>query len=84
MNNYDINLDMKENMLLVSLILFIISLVFFVLSYFMFHYFGKDLKFHKEKKMVPDKPFVTNLVGVFGTMMLASSVIILLLALICY
>jgi len=75
---------MKENLLLVSLILFIISLVFFVLSYFMFHYFGKDLKFHKEKKTTPDKPFVTNLVGVFGTLMLASSVVILLLALICY
>ena len=75
---------MKENLLLVSLILFAISTLFFVLDYFMYHYFGKDLKFHKEKKDLPEKPFVTNLIGVFATMLLASSLVILLLALIAY
>lgn len=75
---------MKENLLYVSLILFGIALLFTVLAYFMFHHLGKDLKFHKEKKDLPEKPYVTNMVGIFATIMLASSVVILLIALFCF
>ena len=75
---------MKEGLLITSLILFIISLLAFVLSYLMFHHLGKDLKFHKEKKMVPDKPFITNMQGMFATTMFSASIIILLIALLCY
>ena len=75
---------MKENLLFTSLILFGIAVVAFVLSYFMFHHLGKDLKFHKEKKDTPDKPFITNMQGVFATIMFSASVIILILALMCF
>lgn len=75
---------MKESLLYTSLILFAIALVTFVLAYFMFHHLGKDLKFHKEKKMVPDKPFITYMQGVFATIMFSASIIILIIALMCY
>ena len=75
---------MKEQLLYTSLILFAISLVAFILAYMMFHHLGKDLKFHKEKKMVPEKPFITNMQGVFATTLFAASIIILIIALMCY
>ena len=75
---------MKNSLLLVALILFIVAFILFVLDYFMFHYLGKDLKFHKEKKDLPEKPFITNLMGVLATFLFGSSIVILLLALICY
>ena len=75
---------MKEKLLLTSLILFGLFVIFSVLAYFMFHHLGKDLKFHKEKKDVPDKPFITNMQGMLATIMLGSSIVILIIALLCY
>ena len=75
---------MKTNLLYVSLILFGLAILFFTIAYFMFHYLGKDLKFHKEKKDVPDKPFITYMEGILATLMLGSSIVILLIALLCY
>jgi len=75
---------MKENLLFTSLILFGIAVIAFTLAYFMFHHLGKDLRFHKEKKDTPDKPFITNMQGVFATALFAASVIILVIALMCY
>ena len=75
---------MKESLLFTSLILFGIAVIAFILAYFMFHHLGKDLKFHKEKKDLPEKPFITNMQGVFATTLFAASVIILIIALMCY
>ena len=75
---------MKENLLYVSLILFGLAVIFGVIAYFMFHHLGKDLKFHKEKKDLPEKPFITNMQGMLATLMLASSIVILIIALMCY
>lgn len=75
---------MKTNLLYVALILFGLAILFFTIAYFMFHYLGKDLKFHKEKKEVPDKPFISYMEGMLATLMLGSSIVILLIALICY
>ena len=71
----------KENYLYISLILFGLSLIFFVLTYICFHYVGENglagKEFHKECR----KPFVSNLFGIFSTMLLTSSIIFLLLGL---
>ena len=75
---------MKENLLFTSLILFGLAVIFGVIAYFMFHHLGKDLKFHKEKKDTPDKPFITNMQGMLATIMLGASIIILIIALMCY
>ena len=75
---------MKTNLLYVSLILFGLAILFCTIAYFMFHHLGKDLKFHKEKKDVPDKPFITYMEGVLATLMFGSSIVILLIALLCY
>ena len=75
---------MRESLLLASLILFAIALVLFILDYFMFHHLGKDLKFHKEKKALPEKPFITNLMGMLATLLLGASIVILVLALVAF
>ena len=75
---------MKENLLFTSLILFGLSLIFFVLAYLMFHHLGKDLKFHKEKKDLPEKPFITNMQGTLATVIFAASIVIFIIALMCY
>ncbi len=76
--------NMKENLLLVSLILFIISLVLLTICFFMYHYLGSDAKFHKEFHKEPQKPFITNLQGMLAIFLLASSIVIFLIGLIVY
>lgn len=75
---------MKEKLLISSAILFGISALLLVLCYFMFHYLGEDVKFHKEFSKTVRKPFITNLVGTLASFLLGSSVLLLILALVVY
>ena len=77
-------IGMKEKLLLSALILFGLALVFAIIAYFMFHHLGKDLRFHKEKKDIPEKPFITNMQGMLVVFMLASSIVVLVIALMCF
>ena len=75
---------MQQNLLLTSLTLFLISLGLFVFTFFVFHYLGSDVKFHKTFNKQAQKPFIANLFGMLATFLLASSIVILVLALIAY
>ena len=75
---------MREGFLWSSLILFGIALAFFVLTFFVFHYLEQDLKFHKPFKKQPQKPFIANMLGMFGTFMLAGSVILFIIGLVVF
>ena len=75
---------MKEKMLLASLVLFGISIIFFALTFLVFHFLGKDGLLHKTFNKQAQKPFVANLFGMFSTFLFASSVVILVLALMVY
>ena len=71
----------KKNFLKLSLITFIISIVVFFLAFFIFHFVtdaGITFVYHAEAQ----KPFVANMVGIFGVLFLFSSVVSLLIALI--
>ena len=71
----------KKNFLILSLITFIIGIIVFGISYFMFHYVtdsGITLVWHPEA----GKPFVTDLVGMFGVLNIFASLISLLIGLI--
>ena len=52
---------------------FVFALVFFAIAYFFFHHITKD-GFTKEKQMKAGKPFVTDMIGLFGTECLFASV----------
>ena len=75
---------MKEKLLFSSLILLGLAVIFAVIAYFMFHHLGKDLRFHKEKKDTPEKPFLTNLQGMLVAFMLSASIVVLVIALMCF
>ena len=75
---------MREGFLWSSLILFGIALAFFVLTFFVFHYLEQDLKFHKPFKKQSQKPFIANMLGMFGTFMLAGSVILFIIGLVVF
>ena len=72
---------MDKRLLKLSLITFIISVVFLVLAFFSFHYLtdaGISTIWHAEA----EKPYVTELLGDFGIINLATSLITLLIYLI--
>jgi len=72
---------MDKRLLKLSLITFIISVVFLVLAFFSFHYLtdaGISTIWHTEA----EKPYVTELLGDFGIINLATSLITLLIYLI--
>ena len=74
---------MKKNFLTLSLITAIISVVVFALAFFIFHYVtdaGITFIYHAEA----EKPFVANMVGIFGVLSLFTSLISLLIAFIFY
>lgn len=73
---------MQGKLLISSLVLFSIAAVLFILCFFVFHYLESDMKFHKPFKKVAQKPFITNLLGMLATFLFASSIVILVLALI--
>ena len=70
---------MKKKFLTLSLITFIMSLVVFGLAFFIFHYVtdaGITFIYHAEA----EKPFVANMVGIFGVLSFFTSVISLIIA----
>ena len=77
------DLFMKQKLLKLSLVTFIIGLVVLAIAYYFFHFVtdeGFTLIFHEEA----GKPFVTNLIGDFGVLFIFSSVMSLLVANIFY
>lgn len=74
---------MKEQLLLLAGISFIISACVLIFNYFFFHYFtakGFTKKFHRK----PEKPFVSNLIGQLGVNFLFLSLASLLIAVILF
>ena len=74
---------MKQKFLKLSLITFITGAVFLLLSFLCFHFLtdtGFTLSWHTEA----GKPFVTELVGDFGILNLATSFVSLIIALVFY
>ena len=70
---------MKKNFLKLSLITLIVGLVFLVLAFFCFHFVtdeGITLVWHAEA----GKPYVTELIGDFGILNLATSFISFLIS----
>lgn len=73
----------KKKVLTFSLILFIIAVVAFVFNFLVFHFVtdnGITTVFQTET----DKPVVVAILSLFGTLMLSSSVISLVYALVFY
>jgi hypothetical protein len=73
----------KKNLLKISLITLIIGLVVLAIAYFFFHFVtdsGITFVWHPEA----GKPFVTDLIGIFGVFFLWSSAMSLIIALVCF
>ena len=74
---------MKKKLLKLSLITFIIAIFVLAFNYYFFHFVtdaGFTLTWHEEA----GKPFVTNMLGTLSVLLLFSSLISLLLALIVF
>ncbi len=72
---------MKKNFLKLSLITFIVGVVFLILSFFVFHFVtdqGITLIWHPEA----GKPYITELLGDFAILNVATSFVSLLISLI--
>ena len=73
----------RKKLLKVSLISLIIGAFVLAVGYFFFHFVTDDgitLVWHAEA----GKPFVTDLIGIFGTLFLWGSAMSLIFALICF
>ena len=72
----------KKNLLKLALITLIIGLVVLAIAYFFFHFVGDE----GIRGWQPEagKPFVTDLIGMFGVLFLWSSTMSLILALTVY
>lgn len=73
----------RTNLLKVSIISFISSALVLTFNYFFFHYFtseGFTSVFYKEVQ----KPFVADLIGQLGILLLFFSIVTLIIALVCY
>lgn len=71
----------KKNLLKLSLITLIIGIIVLAIAYFFFHFVTDDgitLTWHPEA----GKPFVTDLIGIFGVLFLWSSAMSLISALV--
>ena len=71
----------RKNLLKLSLITLIIGLLVLAIAYFFFHFVtdeGITLTWHPEA----GKPFVTDLIGIFGVLFLWSSAMCLIIALV--
>ena len=65
---------MKKKLLKMSLICFIIAIVVLIFDYICFHYIT-DSGFTATKQEEAQKPFITNLIGMFGIFFFFTSVI---------
>ena len=69
----------KKNLLKLSLITLIIGLIILAIAYFFFHFVGDEGI--REWQPEAGKPFVTDLIGMFGVLFIWSSAMSLILAL---
>ena len=69
----------KKNFLKLSLITLIIGLIILAIAYFFFHFVGDEGI--REWQPEAGKPFVTDLIGMFGVLFIWSSAMSLILAL---
>ena len=70
---------MKKKFLKLSLITLIIAIIVLIIAYFFFHFVGDEGI--REWQPEAGKPFVTDLIGMFGVLFLWSSAMSLILAL---
>ena len=73
----------KKHLLKISLITLIIGVAVLAFAYFFFHFVadtGISLQWNPEA----GKPFVTDLIGILGTLFLWSSAMSLIIALVCF
>ena len=68
----------KKKLSKLSVLFFALALVFYAIAYFFFHYVTKD-GITKIKQSKAGKPFVTNLIGLFGTESLFASLVTLII-----
>ena len=69
---------MRKKFIKLSLITFIVEVVFFVIAFFCFHYLT-DQGFSTIWRAEADKPFVTEVLGDFAVLNIATSFISLLI-----
>ena len=72
----------RKNLMTLSVISGIVGLVMEVLAYFCFHFLG-DEGFHAWQPEA-GKPFVTDMIGIFGILMIFACVVFLMIAQVCY
>ena len=72
----------RKNLMTLSVISGIVGLVMEVLAYFCFHFVG-DHGFH-EWRDVAEKPVVTDMIGIFGVLMIFACVMFIMIAQVCY
>lgn len=70
---------MKKKLLKLALVTLIIAVVVLAIAYFFFHFVGDEGI--REWQPEAGKPFVTDLIGMFGVLFLWSSAMSLILAL---
>ena len=73
----------RKNLLKAALIFLIVGALVLAIAYFFFHFVtdeGVTLTWHAEA----GKPFVTDLIGIFGTLFLWGSATTLTFALVCF
>ena len=73
----------RKNLLKLSLYSFISSAVIFIINYFFFH-FVTDNGISLEWQPEPGKPFVADLIGQLGVLMLFLAIASLMIGLVCY
>ena len=73
----------RKKLFKLSLITFLTAAFVLVFNYFFYHYFtssGFTSEFHK----LPEKPFVSDLIGQLGVLFLFASAMSLIIGFVCY
>ena len=72
----------RKNLMTLSVISGIVAVVMEILAYVCFHFLGDD-GFHAWQPEA-GKPFVTDMIGFFGVLMIFACVVFLMIACVCY
>ena len=73
---------MRKKFIILSVVSFALALAIFVFTFRLYHYGTADLTFSDIRHDEPEKPFITLLFGVWGTMFLFSGVMSLVIRII--
>ena len=76
------NRELKKKFRILSVVSLVLALAIFVFTFRMYHYGTADLTFTDIWHDEPEKPFITLLFGVWGTIFLFSSVMSLVVSII--